>query len=142
MTSTRGRFAALLLLAAPLCSACRQASVVSNPSQGEQLLGRWEWQGSTTAHAPAQTPASTGHRVVVEFDRRGRARFYEDDTFRSASAFSVRHELPGLGRPGRHVLRYRGYRGSQLYSVSGNTLQLREVGISNALEHRYTRVQH
>ena len=72
MTSICGRFAALLLLAAPLCCACHQATVVPKPE--EQLLGRWEWQHSTAAHAPAQTPASTGHRVVVEFDRRGRAR--------------------------------------------------------------------
>ncbi|MBC8084497.1 MAG: hypothetical protein H7Z21_14965, partial [Hymenobacter sp.] len=82
----------------------------------------------------------TGHRVAVVFDRRGRVRFYEDDALVSAAVFSVRRELPGIGRSARQVLLYRGYRGVQLYSVSGNSLRLREAN-GKALEHSYTRVR-
>ena len=137
VSAIRGFYAALLLLAIPLWGACIHESL---PKPEEQLVGRWEWQRTASPDSPTLTPANTGHRVVVEFDRRGHARFYEDDAFMSATVFSVRNELQGIGQPARHVLMYRGYRGIQVYSVSGNSLQLREAK-GKVLEHSYTRVR-
>jgi hypothetical protein len=100
----------------------------------QQLVGRWEWQQTSTGSANTLTPASTGHEVVVEFDRRGRAIFYQDGQLQSAAAFSVRRQ-----RPGRHIIQYRGYAGSQYYSVSGNVLYLQEMH-GQATRHSYVRL--
>ena len=137
MTSSTRGLSAALLLAIPLWGACQRESM---PKPEEQLVGRWEWQRTASPNSPELTPASTGHRVVVEFDRRGRARFYEDDAFVSATVFSVRNERQGIGKPPRQVLMYRGYRGMQIYSVSGNTLQLIEAN-GDPMEHNYIRVR-
>jgi hypothetical protein len=132
----RGLSAAVLLLAIPLWVACQRESI---PKPEEQLVGRWEWQQTAAPNAPVLTPATTGHRVVVEFDRRGRARFYEDDNFVSATVFAVRRERQGIGKPVRQVLMYRGYRGTQLYTISGNNLQLRDSN-GEPFQHSYIRV--
>ncbi|AII51054.1 hypothetical protein [Hymenobacter sp. APR13] len=100
----------------------------------QQLVGRWEWQQSSTGSATVLTPATTGHEVVVEFDRRGRAMFYQDGSLQSAAAFSVRQQ-----RPGRHIIQYRGYGGSQYYTVSGNVLYLQEMK-GQTTRHSYVRL--
>ncbi|HEX8427242.1 hypothetical protein [Hymenobacter sp.] len=136
ISSLRGLSAALLLLAIPLWVACQRESI---PRPEEQLVGRWEWQKTASPNSAVITPASTGHRVVVEFDRRGRARFYEDGNFVSATIFSVKRQRLGIGRPADQVLMYRGYRGTQLYTISGNNLQLRDSN-GEPFEHSYTRL--
>ncbi|TGE08034.1 hypothetical protein EU556_09850 [Hymenobacter fodinae] len=107
-------------------SACSRDSL---PTAEEQLVGRWEWVESTAEATPSVTPASTGHRVWVDFDRRGRARFYEDGALRSAAAFSVRRAIHATDRkrPFRHMIIYRGYRSNQFYSVSGNRLLIEDA---------------
>ena len=109
------------------------------PPMEQQLVGRWEWQQTSGGSAPALTPTSTGHQMVVEFDRRGRARFYQDGSLTSAAAFTVRHVRGGFRRSGRHIILYRGYEGSQYYSVAGNTLYLQEMR-GKAARHSYTRL--
>jgi hypothetical protein len=118
-------------------SACSRDSL---PTAEEQLVGRWEWVESTGEATPSVTPASTGHRVWVDFDRRGRACFYEDGTLRSAAAFSVRRavQVTNRKRPFRHMIIYRGYRSNQFYSVSGNRL-LMEDATGKAGAHVYKR---
>ncbi|RSK48317.1 hypothetical protein EI291_11365 [Hymenobacter rigui] len=109
------------------------------PTLEEGLVGRWEWQQTATNGKPALTPDNTGHKVVVEFDRRGRARFYQDGALVSAAAFSVRRDMGGLGQPSRHIIMYRGYQNNQYYSVIGNRLQLQDTN-GKLLAHTYIRV--
>ncbi|MBC6697875.1 hypothetical protein [Hymenobacter sp. BT190] len=104
------------------------------PPMEQQLVGRWEWQQTSTNSTSIVTPATTGHEVVVEFDRRGRAMFYQDGGLQGAAAFSVRQQ-----RPGRHIIQYRGYAGSQYYTVSGNVLYLQEM-TGQITRHSYVRL--
>lgn len=128
---TRPQCLAPLLAISLLSAACSRDSM---PAMEQQLVGRWEWQQSSTGSADVLTPATTGHEVVVEFDRRGRAMFYQDGALQSAAAFSVRQQ-----RPGRHVIQYRGYGGSQYYTVSGNVLYLQEMK-GQTTRHSYVRL--
>ncbi len=138
MTSALGGLtAALVLLAVLQWGTFHKMSAINSE---HQLMGRWEWQSTAAPDAEAQTPANTGHRFVLEFDRRGRVLLYQDNAFVRAAAFSVRHEGSFIGLPKRQVLQYRGIDGAQLYSVSGNSLQLRDAS-GRALEHSYTRVR-
>ncbi|MCA8829078.1 hypothetical protein [Hymenobacter pini] len=109
------------------------------PTLEEGLVGRWEWQQTGSDKKSLLTPDNTGHRVVVEFDRRGRARFYQDGTLISAAAFSVRREMGGFNTPSRHLIIYRGYQNNQYYSVIGNRLQLQDTN-GKLLAHTYVRV--
>lgn len=132
----RGAYAMSALLTALLLGSCNRESL---PKVEEKLVGRWEWQQTATGTRPTLTPSNTGHRVVVEFDRRGRARFYQDGALMSAAAFSVRRVMSGFGTPAKQVIIYRGYQNNQFYSVSGNHLRL--VDASGKLsEHVYMRV--
>lgn len=124
------------LAAGALLASCSKDSM---PTVEEGLVGRWEWQQTIAANKPVLTPDNTAHRVVVEFDRRGRARFYQDGTLISAAAFSVRREVGGFGKPSRHLIIYRGYQNNQYYSVIGNRLQLQDTN-GKLLAHSYTRV--
>ncbi|RIY08439.1 hypothetical protein D0T11_14480 [Hymenobacter rubripertinctus] len=105
----------------------------------EGLVGRWEWEQTSARDQYKLTPGNTGHKVVVEFDRRGRARFYQDDKLVSAAAFTVRRDRAGLGQPLRHLIIYRGYQNNQYYSVSGNRLHLQDAN-GKLLQHNYTRM--
>lgn len=136
MTSfVRGVFLVTLGAAGLLTAGCSRESV---PTVEEKLVGRWEWQQTETGKQQALTPGNTGHRVLVEFDRRGRARFYQDGQLVSAAAFSVRRVMSGFGQPSQHVIIYRGYQNNQYYSVSGNRLHLQDAsGKSSA--HTYIR---
>lgn len=118
-------------------SACSRDTM---PTAEEQLVGRWEWVASANKSAASLTPASTGHRVWVDFDRRGRARFYEDGTLRSAAAFSIRRapKQPDQKRSFRHMIIYRGYQSNQYYSISGNRLYLQDAS-GKVVEHTYIR---
>ncbi|WP_426490658.1 hypothetical protein [Hymenobacter sp. 102] len=109
------------------------------PTMEEGLVGRWEWQQTAAERQALLTPDNTGHRVVVEFDRRGRARFYQDGTLISAAAFTVRREVGGFNAPSRHLIIYRGYQNNQYYSVIGNRLQLQDTN-GKLLAHTYVRV--
>ncbi|UYZ65122.1 hypothetical protein [Hymenobacter weizhouensis] len=120
-----------------MLSACNRESL---PTVEEKLVGRWEWQQTADADQNTLTPANTGHQVVVEFDRRGRARFYQDGALVSAAAFSLRREMSGFGRPARQVIIYRGYRSNQVYTVTGNQLSLQETSGAKLAEHTYTRL--
>ncbi|WBA42048.1 hypothetical protein [Hymenobacter canadensis] len=128
---TRPVCLAPLLAFSLLSAACSRDSM---PPMEQQLVGRWEWQQTATGASSILTPATTGHEVVVEFDRRGRAMFYQDGQLQSAAAFSVRQQ-----RPGRHIIQYRGYAGSQYYSVSGNVLYLQEM-TGHTTRHSYVRL--
>lgn len=125
-----------VLAAGAVFTSCSKDSM---PTVEEGLVGRWEWQQTVAANKPVLTPDNTAHRVVVEFDRRGRARFYQDGTLISAAAFSVRREVGGFGKPSRHLIIYRGYQNNQYYSVIGNRLQLQDTN-GKLLAHSYTRV--
>lgn len=127
---------AVLLAVSLITSACNRDSV---PTMEQQLVGRWEWQQTSGNSNLALTPASTGHQIVVVFDRRGRARFYQDGSLLSAAAFTVRHKRGSFRRPGRHIIQYRGYEGTQYYSVSGNTLYLEEMR-GKTIRHSYVRL--
>jgi hypothetical protein len=131
----RHSLAALLALSL-VTTACNRDSV---PTMEQQLMGRWEWQQTSGNSNSVLTPASTGHQLVVIFDRRGRARFYQDGNLLSAAAFTVRHKRGGFRRPGRHIIQYRGYEGTQYYSVSGNVLYLEEMK-GKAVRHSYVRL--
>lgn len=112
----------------------------SLPTAEEQLVGRWQWVETSVQTDPAITPTITGHHVWIDFDRRGRARFYEDGTLRGAAAFSVRRALRSDShRPFRNVIIYRGYQGSQFYSVSGNRLTLQDAN-GKFSQHQYVRI--
>ncbi|SHL56558.1 hypothetical protein SAMN02746009_02984 [Hymenobacter psychrotolerans DSM 18569] len=119
-----------------LLGACNRDAM---PTMEQQLVGRWEWQQTSAGAATDLTPATTGHQMVVEFDRRGRARFYQDGSLMSAAAFTVRYNRGGLWQSGHHVITYRGYAGSQSYSVSGNMLYLEEMHGKPA-RHSYVRL--
>lgn len=127
----RSRFLAPLVAFSLLSAACSRDTM---PPMEQQLVGRWEWQQTSTGTASILTPAITGHEVVVEFDRRGRAMFYQDGELQSAAAFTVRQQ-----RPGRHIIQYRGYAGSQYYTVSGNVLYLEEM-TGHTTRHSYVRL--
>ncbi|PJJ59101.1 hypothetical protein [Hymenobacter chitinivorans] len=101
-------------------SACSRDSV---PTMEDQLVGRWEWVQS--ANPTAATPATTGHTVEVEFDRRGRARFFQDGAMIGAAKFRLK--VVGNGwRKDQNLIIYRGYRSQQFYTVSGNKLILQD----------------
>lgn len=135
-TFARGAYVTALLAVGSLASSCSKDSM---PTLEEGLVGRWEWQQTAAESQRLLTPGNTGHRVVVEFDRRGRARFYQDGTLISAAAFSVRREGSGLSRRSKHLIIYRGYQNNQYYSVTGNRLQLQDTN-GKLLAHTYTRV--
>jgi hypothetical protein len=132
----RYRHLAYILLISALPMACSRDTL---PPVEQQLVGRWEWQQTSTDAAAALTPATTGHQLVVEFDRRGRAKFYQDGELQSAAAFSVRRQRNGLRGPNRHIIQYRGYTSSQYYSVSDNMLYLQEMQ-GKATRHSYIRL--
>ena len=132
----RGLLAAGLLGMGALLTSCSRDAL---PTMEEGLVGRWEWQQTTTTNKAFLTPANTGHKVVVEFDRRGRARFYQDDQLVSAAAFSVRRDRISLGEPTRHLIIYRGYQNNQYYSVSGNHLRLQDAS-GKFMDHSYIRM--
>jgi hypothetical protein len=112
------------LIAAVSGSACSRDSV---PTMEDQLVGRWEWvQGAGMAGTGAATPATTGHTVVVEFDRRGRARFYQDGAMIGAARFRLKAVGNGW-RKSKNMIIYRGYKSQQFYSVSGNKLILQDT---------------
>ncbi|TGE25531.1 hypothetical protein E5K00_10185 [Hymenobacter aquaticus] len=112
-----------LLLVAALASACSRDSL---PTMEDQLVGRWEWVQSESSKAGTTTPASTGHSVVVEFDRRGRARFYQDGAMIGAAKFRLKAVGNGW-RKSKNLIIYRGYKSQQFYSVSGNKLILQDT---------------
>ncbi|TGE16576.1 hypothetical protein [Hymenobacter elongatus] len=95
------------------------------PTMEDQLVGRWEWVQSANA-AGSATPATTGHTVVVEFDRRGRARFYQDGAMIGAAKFRLKAVGNGW-RKSKNMIIYRGYKSQQFYSVSGNKLVLQDT---------------
>ncbi|MBX0292042.1 hypothetical protein K3G63_16450 [Hymenobacter sp. HSC-4F20] len=132
---TRGVFFLTLAGLGLAVGGCNRDSV---PTVEEKLVGRWEWQQTTADNQSRLTPTNTGHQVVVEFDRRGRARFYQDGQLVSAAAFSVRRVMGSFGKPSRHVIIYRGYQNNQFYSVSGNRLQLQDAN-GKISEHTYIR---
>ncbi|UOQ74530.1 hypothetical protein [Hymenobacter cellulosilyticus] len=110
-------YTATLLIAG---SACSRDSV---PTMEDQLVGRWEWVQS--ASPAVATPASTGHTVEVEFDRRGRARFFQDGAMIGAARFRLK--VVGNGwRKSQNLIIYRGYRSQQFYTVTGNKLILQD----------------
>jgi hypothetical protein len=129
-------YAAGILAAGGLTASCSKDSM---PTMEEGLVGRWEWQQTAAERQSLLTPDNTGHRVVVEFDRRGRARFYQDGTLISAAAFTVRREVGSFNTPSRHLIIYRGYQNNQYYSVIGNRLQLQDTN-GKLLAHTYVRV--
>lgn len=93
----------------------------------EQLVGRWEWvQTASPTGNNAATPATTGHTVVVEFDRRGRARFYQDGAMIGAAKFRLKSVGNGW-RKSKNLIIYRGYKSQQFYTVSGNKLILQDT---------------
>lgn len=113
-----------LFVTAALSASCSRDSV---PTMENQLVGRWEWvQGGGTASTNSATPATTGHSVVVEFDRRGRARFYQDGAMIGAAKFRLKAVGNGW-RKGKNLIIYRGYKSQQFYSVSGNKLILQDT---------------
>ncbi|MBT9395186.1 hypothetical protein KLP40_18605 [Hymenobacter sp. NST-14] len=132
----RSVFVGGLLSAGALFTSCSRDAM---PTMEEGLVGRWEWEQTAAKNQHVLTPDNTGHKVVVEFDRRGRARFYQDDKLVSAAAFMVRRDRAGLGEPVRHLIIYRGYQNNQYYSVSGNRLQLQDAN-GKLLQHQYTRL--
>ena len=113
----------LFLIAAAGTSCSRD----SMPTMEDQLVGRWEWvQSAATAGKGTSTPATTGHTVVVEFDRRGRARFYQDGAMIGAAKFRLKAVGNGW-RKSKNLIIYRGYKSQQFYSVSGNKLILQDT---------------
>ncbi|MCB2377629.1 hypothetical protein LGH70_08550 [Hymenobacter sp. BT635] len=112
-----------LLVMAAAGSACSRDSM---PTMEDQLVGRWEWVQSEPSKAGTSTPASTGHSVVVEFDRRGRARFYQDGAMIGAAKFRLKAVGNGW-RKSKNLIIYRGYKSQQFYSVSGNKLILQDT---------------
>lgn len=110
----------LMCLGEILATGCSRDSVAGVE---EQLVGRWEWVETTTSPNNLKiTPALVGHTSAVEFDRRGRARFYQDNSMTGAAQFTLR----GRGHHKR-LLVYHGYRGHQYYKVVGNRLYLRDA---------------
>jgi len=110
----------LLCLGGALLTGCSRDSVAGVE---DQLVGRWEWVETTTPTNDLKlTPAVVGHTSAVEFDRRGRARFYQDNSMTGAAQFTLRHR-------GYHkqLIMYHGYRGHQYYEVVGNRLRLRDA---------------
>lgn len=113
-----------LFLVAATGAACSRDSM---PTMEDQLVGRWEWvQSASTAGKGPSTPATTGHTVVVEFDRRGRARFYQDGAMIGAAKFRLKAVGNGW-RKSKNLIIYRGYKSQQFYSVSGNKLILQDT---------------
>ncbi|MBC6988372.1 MULTISPECIES: hypothetical protein [Hymenobacter] len=99
------------------------------PTVEEQLVGRWEWvQTTTKSGVNAATPSNTGHTNVIEFDRRGRARFYHDGSLTGAAMFSVRRGVSAKNHRKGHFIIYRGYNNEQFCSVSGDKLFLEDAG--------------
>lgn len=117
-------YLAVLIAVSLFLGACNRDAI---PTMEQQLMGRWEWQQTLNGSEPALTPVNTGHQMVVEFDRRGRACFYQDGSLVGVAAFSIRHKRGSFRRPGRHIIQYRGYEGTQYYSVAGNILHLEEM---------------
>lgn len=129
-------YLACLLAVSTLSVACSRDAL---PPMEQQLIGRWEWQQTATGPATTLTPASTGHQLVVEFDRRGHAKFYQDGELQGAAVFTVRQQRAGIRSPRRNIIQYRGYMGSQYYSVADNVLYLQEMQ-GQTTRHSYVRL--
>ncbi|NVO85068.1 hypothetical protein HW556_09255 [Hymenobacter sp. P5252] len=65
--------------------------------------------------------------MSICFDRRGRARFYQDDVLVSAANFTVRRDGLRWWGPVRYMITYHGYQRRQTYSLTGNQLHLQDV---------------
>ncbi|WP_019947690.1 hypothetical protein [Hymenobacter aerophilus] len=132
------RFAGCLLLAVgvALLASCSREPML--PTTAAALVGDWEWTQTTTGQHTTLTPDNTGHRMSIHFDRRGRARFYQDGALVSAANFKVSRDGSGLWGPERYTITYHGYQRRQIYSLVGNGLQLEDVASQPAI-HRFER---
>lgn len=126
----------LLLTGGGLLASCSREPL--QPAVAAELVGNWEWTQTTTEQHATLTPANTGHRMSIHFDRRGRARFYQDEVLVSAANFKVSRDGAGLWGPKRYTIIYHGYQRRQTYSLTGNQLQLRDVA-SQPATHRFQR---
>ncbi|MBT2556624.1 hypothetical protein J7E24_02420 [Hymenobacter sp. ISL-91] len=77
--------------------------------------------------------------MSIRFDRRGRARFYQDDVLVSAANFTVRRDGLRWWGPTRYIITYHGYQRRQTYSLTGNQLHLQDV-ISQPSTHLFQRI--
>ncbi|WP_139255149.1 hypothetical protein [Hymenobacter psychrophilus] len=126
----------LLLIVGGLLTSCSYGPLL--PTSEAELVGNWEWTQTITANHSTLTPTNTGHRMSIRFDRRGRARFYQDDVLVSAANFKVtRNGLRLLGTE-RYTITYHGYQRRQIYSLTGSQLQLQDV-TSQPANHRFRR---
>lgn len=126
----------LLVVGGGLLTSCSYGPRL--PTAEAELVGNWEWTQTITADHATLTPAITGHRMSIRFDRQGRARFYQDDALVSAANFKVTHDGLRLLGPERYTITYHGYQRRHLYSLAGNQLQLQEV-TSQPANHRFRR---
>ncbi|NVO30505.1 hypothetical protein [Hymenobacter lapidiphilus] len=77
--------------------------------------------------------------MSIRFDRRGRARFYQDDVLVSAANFTVRRDGLQWWGPMRYTITYHGYQRRQTYSLAGNQLHLQDV-INQPSTHLFQRI--
>jgi len=112
----------LMCLGGALVTGCSRDSVAGVE---DQLVGRWEWVETTTPTNDLKlTPTIVGHTSAVEFDRRGRARFYQDNSMTGAAQFTLRRRSHR-----KQLIVYHGYRGHQYYQVIGNRLYLHDTDL-------------
>ena len=112
--------AVLLCVGSLFTTGCSRDSVAGVE---DQLVGRWEWVETTLPTDSLKlTPALVGHTSAVEFDRRGRARFYQDNSMTGAAQFTLRRRSHR-----NQLIVYHGYRAHQFYTVVGNRLYLRDT---------------
>ncbi|UOR05793.1 hypothetical protein MUN82_01540 [Hymenobacter aerilatus] len=110
----------LLCVGGFLTTGCSRDSVAGVE---DQLVGRWEWVETTLPSDSLKlTPAVVGHTSAVDFDRRGRARFYQDNSMTGAAQFSLRRRSRR-----KQLIVYHGYRAHQYYTIVGNRLYLRDT---------------
>lgn len=110
----------LLGLGSFITAGCSRDSVAGVE---DQLIGRWEWVETTLPSDSLKlTPALVGHTSAVDFDRRGRARFYQDNSMTGAAHFTLRRRSRR-----KQLIVYHGYRSHQYYTVVGNRLYLRDT---------------
>lgn len=129
-------FGLSLMIGGGLLASCSREPMLPTDEAG--LVGYWEWTQTTTDQQAALTPANTGRRMSIRFDRQGRARFYQDNALVSAAKFKVsRDGLPMWG-PERYTITYQGYQRRQTYSLMGNHLQLQDVANQSAT-HQFRR---
>ena len=126
----------LLTASAGLLASCSRETLLPTVEAG--LVGNWEWTQTITERQATLTPANTGHRMSIHFDRRGRARFYQDGVLVSAANFKVSRDGLGLWEPEHYTITYHGYQRRQTYSLTGNRLQLQDV-TSQPATHRFQR---